>query len=103
MPPIAITFAESALGDLEAIKHWYGEQGVPHVGKRLIAEIFERVEALAKPPDMGRIVPEFQQPFLREPIRPPFRIVYRHDGDRVRVVRVWRSERLLHISPNNDP
>ncbi len=84
MPPIAITFAESALGDLEAIKDWYAEQKAPHVGKRLVAEIFERVEALAEPPDMGRIVPEFQQPFLREFIFPPFRIVYRHDRDRVR-------------------
>jgi hypothetical protein len=43
----------------------------------------------------GRIVPEFDQPFLRELIRPPFRIVYRRDPKHVRVVRVWRSERLL--------
>ena len=50
---------------------------------------------------MGRIVPEFDQPFLRELIRPPFRIVYRRDPRRVRVVRVWRSERLLNV-PNED-
>lgn len=102
MPPIAITFAQSALGDLEAIKDWYAEQGVPHVGERLIREIFERIEALADHPEMGRIVPEFQQPFLRELIHPPFRIVYRHDQDLARVVRVWRSERLLQISPNDN-
>jgi toxin ParE1/3/4 len=28
-------------------------------------------------------------------IHPPFRIVYRLDADRVRVVRIWRSERLM--------
>ena len=46
---------------------------------------------------MGRIVPAFEQLFLRELIRPPFRIVYRRDPKHVRVVRVWRSERLLEL------
>jgi toxin ParE1/3/4 len=46
---------------------------------------------------MGGVVPEFDQPFLRELIQPPFRIVYRRDPQRVRIVRVWRSERLLHL------
>lgn len=72
MPRMAISFAESALRDLE--------------------------QALADHPDMGRVVPEFEQPFLRELIHPPFRIVYRRDPQRVRIVRVWRSERLLNLS-----
>jgi len=55
------------------------------------------VEVLADHPDIGRIVAEFGQPFLRELIHPPFRIVYRRDPDRVRIVRVWRSERLLRL------
>ncbi|MDZ7799805.1 MAG: hypothetical protein U5K81_03285 [Trueperaceae bacterium] len=42
-------------------------------------------------------MPEFDQPFLRELIHPPFRIVYRRDPQRLRIVRVWRSERLLHL------
>ena len=44
------------------------------------------------------MVPEFAQPFLREMIHSPFRIVYRRDDRKVRVVRVWRSERLLQLS-----
>ena len=44
---------------------------------------------------MGRIVPEFDRPFVRELIHLPFRIVYRLESKRVRIVRVWRSERLL--------
>jgi plasmid stabilization system protein ParE len=94
---MVIGFAESALRDLEEVLAWYAEQGVPDVGARLVAEVFQRVQALADHPDMGRVVPEFDQPFLRELIHPPFRIVYRHDPQRVRVVRVWRSERLLHL------
>lgn len=97
MPGITITFAESALRDLEQMQEWYSEQGVPEVGQRLVQKIFQRVQALNDHPDIGRVVPEFDQPFLREVVHPPFRIVYRRDPDRVRVVRVWRSERLLHL------
>lgn len=95
MAKVVIRFAESALTDLESIRAWNAEQGVPDVSERLIDEIVASIEALADHPDMGRIVPEFGQPFLRELIRPPFRIVYRRDPKHVRVVRVWRSERLL--------
>jgi len=92
-----VSFAEAALQDLESLRQWYAEQQVPEVGQRLVAEIFVRVEALRDHPDMGRVVPEFNRSFLRELIHPPFRIVYRRDGGKVRVVRVWRSERLLQL------
>ena len=102
MPAVTIRFAESAVTDLEELKHWYAEQDVPDVGDRLIAGIFERIEALCDHSDIGRIVPEFDQPFLRELIHPPFRVVYRREPKRVRIVRVWRSERLFHIPKGAD-
>ena len=98
MAEVATRFAESALADLESIRAWYAKQGVPEVGEHLIGEIVSSIEALADHPDMGRIVPEFDQLFLRELIRPPFRIVYRRDPKHVRVVRIWRNERLLELS-----
>ncbi len=97
MTAARVSFAESALSDLAGIQEWYTAEGVPEVGDRLVAEIFQRVEVLADHPDIGRIVPEFDQSFLRELIHPPFRIVYRREPLRVRVVRVWRSERLLRL------
>ena len=95
MPAVTISFTETALRDLEEVRAWYEEQGVPEVGRRFVGEIFQRVEALADHPDLGRIVPEFDQPFLREFIHSPFRIVYRRDLKKVSIVRVWRSDRLL--------
>ena len=38
---------------------------------------------------------------IRELLFPPFRIVYRREATRVRIVRVWRSERLL-VLPDRD-
>ena len=96
--PVRIRFAESAAGDLEAVRGWYTERGVREVGMRLVAEIIDRVQDLADHPDLGRVVPEFRQPFLRELIHPPFRIVYRRDSDAVRIVRIWRGERRLRLT-----
>jgi toxin ParE1/3/4 len=103
MPKVAIRFAESALADLEELRAWYIERGVPDVGERLLGAIVASIEALANHPEMGRIVPEFEQPFLRELIRPPFRIVYRRDPKHVRIVRVWRSERVLELPDEDSP
>jgi plasmid stabilization system protein ParE len=102
MPKVAIRFAESAISDLKAIRTWYIEQGVPDIGERFVEEIVGRIEALRDYPEMGRIVPEFEQPFLRELIHPPFRIVYRRDPKHVRIVRVWRSERLLVLPEDEE-
>ena len=93
-----IRLAESAVADLEAIRTWYAEQGAAPAGERLVSEIIERIEDLAEHPDLGRVVPEFDQPFLREIVHPPFRIVYRRDDRAVRVVRVWHSARQLRLS-----
>ncbi len=92
-----ISFAASAVADLEAIRTWYAEQQVPEVGERLLREVVAHVERLADFPESGRVVPEFGLAQLREIIHPPLRIVYRIDAERVRVVRVWRSERRLEV------
>lgn len=101
MAKASVTISASALRDLRGIRDWYEEEGVPEVGSRLVAEIFTHIDHLADNPDLGRMVPEFQQPFLRELIHPPFRIVYRREPGRVRVVRVWRSERRLRLPADN--
>lgn len=96
--PVAIRMAASALADLEDLRRWYAERGASEVGDRVVAEIVERIEAPADHPDLGRVVPEFEQSFLRELIHAPFRIVYRRDPDLIRIVRVWRGERRLGLS-----
>ena len=92
-----ITFAASTVKDLETIRTWYAEQQVPAVGERLLMEVISQVERLTDFPESGRIVPEFGIVNLREIIYSPFRIVYRLDKSRVRIVRIWRSERLFKM------
>lgn len=99
MPRAVLRISESALTDLGRLRDWYTQQGVPEIGERFTSEILERFEQLREHPEMGRMVPEFNQPAIRELIHPPFRIVYRRERAGVKIVRVWRSERLLRLPP----
>lgn len=94
---IPISFAASAFSDLEDIQTYYDNEGVTETGKRLIEKLLSEIERLADHPKSGRVVPEFNTEHLREIIHPPFRIVYRCDRKKVRIVRVWRGERLLKL------
>lgn len=94
---VKVTLAASAVSDLDEVLEYDRDQGVTDVGQRLVSDILQAIDRLRAFPDSGRIVPEFDVAVLREVINPPFRIVYRRDADRVRVVRVWRSERLLEL------
>jgi|SRR5208283_36350 len=95
---LSLTFSESATSDLEGLLEYYNEQGVPEAGKRIVARIVKKAEKLRNYPAMGRVVPEFGLEQLREIIDPPFRSVYVWEKSKVRVVRVWRSERLLKLT-----
>ena len=96
-PNSPLTFTESAILDLEEIDYYYHEQQVPDIGKQFMREIISRCEKLPAYPEHGRIVPEFNQPLLRELIHPPFRIVYRLGSTKITIIRIWRSERLLKL------
>ena len=65
-----ITFAESAVQNMEDILAYYADQVMPQVSSKLVAEIIADIELLSSQPRMGRMVPEFEQDFLLELIRP---------------------------------
>lgn len=92
-----IEITQTASNDLSGIIRYYEEQGAAEKGKQIAADILKKVGRLSAHPDSGRIVPEFEVSYLREVIVPPFRVVYRRDPQKIWIVRVWRSERLLSL------
>ncbi len=92
-----IEFSESAICDLEDISSYYTEQQLAHIGENLISEIMQHFETLPANPKIGRQVPEFQMPSIRELIHSPFRIVYVLNEASIQIIRVWRSERLMQL------
>lgn len=90
-----VVVTQSAFSDLESIKEYYSEEGAPQVGDKFQREIIAHIRHLETHPGLGRPVPELSTPSIRELIHPPFRIVSLGEESVVRVIRVWRSERLL--------
>lgn len=96
-----ISISNSAFSDLENIKEHYEEEDVPHIGNDFVVSIINHIQTLRDHPEIGRIVPEFDDAKIRELIHSPFRIVYLREQDSIHVIRVWRSERLL-ILPESE-
>lgn len=96
-----IYVSNTAYSDLEGIKKYYEDEGVPHIGKQFVSAIIEHVHILVDNPDIGRVVPEFDQERIRELIHSPFRVVYLREENSIHVIRVWRSERMLTL-PNHE-
>lgn len=96
-----IFFSKSAIEDLESINQYYLEQGVPHIGQEFVIAIVEHIETLSNHPDIGRMVPEFNDEKIRELIHSPFRVVYLRESKSIKIIRVWRSERLPCLPDNS--
>ena len=90
-----ILITNSAYRDLESIKEYYASEGVPQIGEKYVLEIVEHIETLLSHPEIGRQVPEFETPTIRELIHAPFRVIYLREKKVIRVVRIWRNERKL--------
>jgi len=56
-----VTLSNSALEDLRGIQSYYLELEVPDVGTKQLVEILNRIESLSENPDIGRVVPEFNE------------------------------------------
>ena len=57
----------------------------------------EAEKRLAQFPDSGRVVPEFQDPELREVLWRNYRVVYRNSRGRVEVVIVFHGSRPFPV------
>ena len=89
-----LIWAPSARLDLRELAAYIAESR-PIAAGRFVKQVFRLVGQLADFPESGRIVPEFDDPNIREVVRRPCRIVYRvktEDGI-VEIVRIWHAAR----------
>ena len=89
-----LIWSPAAKFDLKDIAAFIAEDSAS-TAERFVRSLFQAVERLADFPESGRIVPEFDDPAIREVIRRPCRIVYRVDGRKrvVEIARVWHAAR----------
>jgi plasmid stabilization system protein ParE len=92
-----VIWTEPALSDLDAIADYIALES-PAAAKKMVRRIFKLVGQLADHPLSGSTPSELEGGRYRQIIEPPCRIFYRHETDRVYILHVMRSERLLQRS-----
>lgn len=89
-----IVWSEPAVGDLDAIADYIALEN-PAAAAELVKRIVGHVGQLADHPESGSRPQELKRSRYRQIVEPPCRVFYRYDGQRVFVLHVMRSERLL--------
>lgn len=89
-----VIWTEPALADLDAIAD-YIALDKPAAASGLVQRIFTHVEQLAAYPESGSRPLELKRSRYRQIVESPCRVFYRYDGERVFILYVMRSERLL--------
>jgi toxin ParE1/3/4 len=83
--------AENDLRDLVT----YIRAANPLAAESFAASLIEQIELLADFPELGRMVPERNDPAIREMIYRRYRIIYRfpREKTKVEIIRLWHAAR----------
>ncbi|TKB76225.1 MAG: type II toxin-antitoxin system RelE/ParE family toxin [Nitrospira sp.] len=82
-----VRWSLTAGNDLQDIENFIARDSVLHA-IACVDRIVESAETLLKSPQIGRIVPEFNRPDLREVIFRGYRIVYLSRDNEITILRV---------------
>ena len=88
--PLAIERAADVAAHIAADK--------PGASRQWVDGLFDAAKSLARFPRRGRRVPELNRPEYRELIYGNYRVIYRVDAQRVVVLTVRHSRRLLDVT-----
>lgn len=91
---VKLIWTDLAIDDLKSIHDFISLDSRVYA-RRQVSKIIKRVEQLQLQPQSGRIVPEFSNENIRELIEGNYRLVYRIIEDKIFIVRIHHSARLL--------
>ena len=89
-----ITWALSAIADLGDIAKYISRDSEMYANT-LVSKLIESTERLKNFPRSGRIVPEFNDPTIRELIVQNYRIVYHIENQQIGIVAIVHGSRVL--------
>ena len=89
-----VAWREQARSDIASIKEYIARNS-PANAKKVVATIERAADRLADFPYAFRMIPEFQDPDRRETFVYQYRIMYRVEPDRIRILRAVHGRRLL--------
>jgi len=97
-----VRWSLTAGDDLQDIEDFISRDSVLHA-ITFVDRVVESAETLLKTPRIGRMVPEFNRPDLRELIFRNYRIVYHMQNEEVFILRVVHGSRDLLALVRREP
>jgi plasmid stabilization system protein ParE len=95
-----VVWSAAANADLDAIDAYISARS-PSNAQRVLRKLRQTAGALGDYPFAARVVPEFGDPSRRETFVFEYRLIYRVEDDRVRILRVVHGRRLLRNVPGS--
>jgi toxin ParE1/3/4 len=93
-----LIWTRRAIEDVQSIRQFIAQDS-PHYALLVTQQLIASVERLPAFPQSGRVVPEVNDPAVREVIHGTYRIVYRLIREEIHIVTVHHAARLLHLEP----
>jgi addiction module RelE/StbE family toxin len=94
---VQILWTERAKEDLKNIAEFISRDSVYYAEKQL-DKLYESVEVLYEHSEIGRSVPEYEMPNLRQLLVSKYRLIYLIvDDSRIDIITVHHSARILNL------
>jgi len=93
-----VKWTDFAVDNLVDIGEYIGKDSIKYA-KIVVKYLFTSTDILKRHPYIGKMVPEFNNPIIRELVRGSYRIIYRIvDEKQIDIITVHHSARLLKIT-----
>ena len=89
-----VRWTRQATDDLDSIAQFISKDS-PQYARLFVSDVFQTVERLSEFPQSGRIVPELNDPLIREVILGNYRLVYRFKAKLIELLTLYHGARLL--------
>jgi len=89
-----LSWSPEALRDLESIRAFIAQDSERYA-ELVVRRLVGAVERLRSFPESGRVVPERNDPMIREVLMDSYRVVYRLVPGQAEIVTVFRGSRLF--------
>ena len=91
-----LRWSPEAVEDVESIAN-YIERNSSYYARAVVSRIISLAETIPEHPQLGRVVPEMNDPDYRERFVHKYRVIYRVESDRILIAAVIHGSR--HLDP----
>jgi toxin ParE1/3/4 len=96
-----LIWSPAARADVDEIESHIAATRSPVSARKVVEQMWEAMRNQCDFPYSARMIPEFEDPTRRETFVHEWRLMYRVEGRRVRVMRVVHGRRLLKNVPGS--